>query len=436
MAMVDGHFNPERINQAEARGIRAGGQAQRSEAQRKVIIRRYVSVLPKDVSSKVQVLSNIWDNISPGRIKQRLDVGANAFYNPFRKEPSSDEWVYATAKGKEDLNKVVHQLIKQSSSPVSCITHEQFEEFFLEKYADVVSGAVKAFEFGTKHPLALGTALGATIGLALGGTAPRSAQEAKRDPNAPLRNRLSALAGGAAGGAAGGYLIQRALKGTHGSTEAALALLSNPAQAYMPVLDMIYGPIAGRNVADLFAPMRTIPKSVQEVLGKGQKAYSDKALFEKYWETFGKQLEDKGPESKVDKPELEAKFVNALKDLYQEASVKKPSMHEQLARMDAKGRQGPKPSKKRFLLEQGLLGAVGGPALVGAAQGAVQEATNRGMKGVLRKVLAESTPPGELEDLLQSMPKGPSPVTSGLTAALPIAVGAVAGFAKTYKDMG
>jgi len=43
---LDGHFNPERIMQAEARARRLGGQAQRPPEQRVVDVRRYQSVVP------------------------------------------------------------------------------------------------------------------------------------------------------------------------------------------------------------------------------------------------------------------------------------------------------------------------------------------------------------------------------------------------------
>jgi hypothetical protein len=45
--VYDGHFNPEAIRQGEARGIRAGGQKHRAPADRKVQVKRYVSVFPE-----------------------------------------------------------------------------------------------------------------------------------------------------------------------------------------------------------------------------------------------------------------------------------------------------------------------------------------------------------------------------------------------------
>jgi len=45
--VYDGHFNPEMIRQGEARGIRAGGQKHRPQPDRKVIVKRYISVFPQ-----------------------------------------------------------------------------------------------------------------------------------------------------------------------------------------------------------------------------------------------------------------------------------------------------------------------------------------------------------------------------------------------------
>lgn len=45
--VYDSHFNPEQILQAEARGIRAGGQKGRLPQDRRVIVRRYISTFPE-----------------------------------------------------------------------------------------------------------------------------------------------------------------------------------------------------------------------------------------------------------------------------------------------------------------------------------------------------------------------------------------------------
>ena len=44
---LDGHFNPERILQAEVGARRLGGQSARPVEQRKVDVRRYQSTVPK-----------------------------------------------------------------------------------------------------------------------------------------------------------------------------------------------------------------------------------------------------------------------------------------------------------------------------------------------------------------------------------------------------
>ena len=51
--LYDGHYNPERIAQAEARGVRAGGQAHRPLEKRKVLVKRYVSTIPQGFFSRL-----------------------------------------------------------------------------------------------------------------------------------------------------------------------------------------------------------------------------------------------------------------------------------------------------------------------------------------------------------------------------------------------
>lgn len=75
--MVDGHYNPERINQAKARGIRAGGLSQRAPEDRKVQVRQYVSTLPK----------TFWQSVT---------------FKPAEK--GVEEFVYSTADRKVRLN--------------------------------------------------------------------------------------------------------------------------------------------------------------------------------------------------------------------------------------------------------------------------------------------------------------------------------------------
>ena len=83
--LVDGHYNPERINQAEARGVRAGGQGHRKARDRKVIARRHVSSIPK----------GFWKTIT--------------FQDS---ERSVGEWVYATAARKERTTRQLRDVLK------------------------------------------------------------------------------------------------------------------------------------------------------------------------------------------------------------------------------------------------------------------------------------------------------------------------------------
>ncbi len=86
--LADGHYNPERISQAEARGVRAGGQAHRPVEKRGVTVKRYVSALPK----------GFWRTIT------------------FREAPKSvDQWVYATAQRKAEANRGLRDAIQARS---------------------------------------------------------------------------------------------------------------------------------------------------------------------------------------------------------------------------------------------------------------------------------------------------------------------------------
>jgi SNF2 family DNA or RNA helicase len=84
VGMLDGSYNPERNNQAEARGIRAGGLAHRKPEDRKVIVNRYVSSVPRD----------FWHKIT------------------LRSAPASvDQFVYGTAARKDAANRQVRGVL-------------------------------------------------------------------------------------------------------------------------------------------------------------------------------------------------------------------------------------------------------------------------------------------------------------------------------------
>ena len=84
--LVDGHYNPERINQAKARGIRAGGLSQRKPEDRKVMVKKYVSTLPKTFWQAVTLRS--------------ADTGV-------------DEWVYRTAEKKAKMNRALRDVLQK-----------------------------------------------------------------------------------------------------------------------------------------------------------------------------------------------------------------------------------------------------------------------------------------------------------------------------------
>ena len=90
---LDGHFNPERIMQAEARTVRLGGQAHRAPEKRVVDVRRFQSVVP--------------ESEKPGFFGKVIG----------RKAPrTTDEWMYDTAGRKFNTNReflnVLHKPFK------------------------------------------------------------------------------------------------------------------------------------------------------------------------------------------------------------------------------------------------------------------------------------------------------------------------------------
>lgn len=85
--LADGHYNPERISQAEARGIRAKGLSHRPKEKRRVAVKRYVSIIPK----------NFWQKITFQK----------------QKEKSVGQWVYTTAAKKERTNKQLREVLSR-----------------------------------------------------------------------------------------------------------------------------------------------------------------------------------------------------------------------------------------------------------------------------------------------------------------------------------
>jgi len=324
MCMMDGHYNPERINQAEARGIRAGGLAHRAPENRRVVVRRYMSVSPKDTSRGAEVAYDVWANISPSLILQRMKTpGMPVFYNPFEHKKTTDEWVYDVANRKAELNKSLYENIKKGEAALPEFgTHEELEEWL---GFDKVAGPGLA---------ALG---GALLGAAYGGyTAPKgelNQDEKEHDPNKRFRGAAGHVLGGALGGAMTGYAIAK-----------------SPTLGLMGGLSAAFAPFAGHGIADLLAkPKRHIPDSIREVLGPDKVQYTDRELFKKYWDTFGHDLENKGLEADVDNKH-EAKFVRALHDIYQEGKKDDSKWRE----YEKSRGQVVEPSKAKFLKGHGV----------------------------------------------------------------------------------
>jgi len=89
--MVDGHFNPEVIQQAEARGVRAKGLEDRPQENRVVIIKRYKSVMPK-----------------VGFLRSLFGGG---------KKHTTDQWIYDVAAGKDVLNEQFRTALQTGTRP-------------------------------------------------------------------------------------------------------------------------------------------------------------------------------------------------------------------------------------------------------------------------------------------------------------------------------
>jgi superfamily II DNA or RNA helicase len=304
MAMTDGHFNPERIGQAEARGIRAGGQAHRPEEKRHVIVRRYRSVLPsKTVGRAAEIGSNIVANVSPAAILQRLQSGGPILFNPFTKAETADQWVYRVATGKHGLNTAVRGSLKTAAISV--------------------------------NPTVAGALLGGGYGALLGAAGKPTKADLEQDPNVRTRNIITGGLAGAAGGAMLGKNLKDAFDDPFSQGLSVGAIYSSA-----------LAPLAGIGLGSIMLkPKREMPKKLTDVMGK-QQEYSDKALFQKYWDEFGHTLEKEGPDAPLPTAR-EGQYIDALRELYtvgkKSPSVLLPGEKE-------------KPSKGR-LLATGLIGA-------------------------------------------------------------------------------
>lgn len=84
--VLDPHFNPEKMKQMEARGVRSGGLSHRPDDLRNVQINRYIATMPKT-----------W-GIFPSSLK------------------TPDEWIYEIAQRKDQQNQLLYRLLKQEQA--------------------------------------------------------------------------------------------------------------------------------------------------------------------------------------------------------------------------------------------------------------------------------------------------------------------------------
>ena len=94
--MLDPHYNPERMNQMEARGVRAGGLKGRKD--RNVYINRYVATMPKTLG------------VIPSKYK------------------TPDEFIYDIANKKRSQNDMLYHMLKKNQK--SKIRKEKVKNFF------------------------------------------------------------------------------------------------------------------------------------------------------------------------------------------------------------------------------------------------------------------------------------------------------------------
>ena len=113
VASLDGHWNPEKINQVEARGIRMGGLSHRQEKDRKVIVNRYLTKLP---ISNIDTLRQTSRLINPMEMLSRVIAKEPVLYNPHKSTPTVDQLMYAVAKSKAHGNQQMKDLFEKTSA--------------------------------------------------------------------------------------------------------------------------------------------------------------------------------------------------------------------------------------------------------------------------------------------------------------------------------
>lgn len=132
VASLDGHWNPEKINQVEARGIRMGGLSHRAPKDRKVIVNRYITTLP---TSNLDAMSSTSRLISPLEIAKRVMTGEKVFYNPYKTMPTVDQLMYQVAKSKAVGNSQLKDLFEKTSA-FSVHSDREILQSYLDRYGD------------------------------------------------------------------------------------------------------------------------------------------------------------------------------------------------------------------------------------------------------------------------------------------------------------
>ena len=170
IGVLDGHFNPERINQIEGRGIRTGGQPHRPENQREVMVRRYMTSTPGGIR---RMLSNFAKRLVPFGLAGSPD-----------NTRAVDRWIYDAAKmkdaantkvrqalaklGEEPLLRAPNEVTKQRENEAALYTMDTARKFHgLSRDVDVITAGLAG------KPISLPSMPGFSIGGGLlGGTLP------------------------------------------------------------------------------------------------------------------------------------------------------------------------------------------------------------------------------------------------------------------------
>ena len=111
MQMLEGHYNPEKIQQAEARIRRSGALIDRPPEDRKVIIKRYQSVVPPNIIGKI--------------LKS--------------KTTSTDEWIYNIADKKNKLNEEFRGILEKKSFLLKKMAETQIPQLSTSDLKDVAN---------------------------------------------------------------------------------------------------------------------------------------------------------------------------------------------------------------------------------------------------------------------------------------------------------